>query len=349
VSSQVPVATMRALNPGASSTTLVASSGSSLQGITKHAFGLVTCAGEQEDLRIHVELDEKLMSVFRALAIEMKRDNAIQPRFMLVEKEKAELDIVSENDQIFFKILDPMVTMHGLNRMPSSIPPNPEDIGPVLRKAARYFWHLRRTGNADALESNVEIQFTRLVLAGYDRRFNAFWKHEEPNLINNGVIDIDTADEDAIYGIQITNNLDRDLFVSVFYFDNSDLSICESCHWGTRTRSSDAIDSLVSYFQSPTAAEKVDSPLPSHGSITIGYGPAGGVPFRYSLQPDQDVDVGFVKFFLSTEAVDLSCIPQSSPWDDRENRHSELLTKKPSGFWHTICFKVVQYDSAMVL
>jgi hypothetical protein len=37
-------------------------------------------------------------------------------------------------------------------------------------------------------------------------------------------------------------------------------------------------------------------------------------PFVYTINEGQDVEVGFLKLFLSTEYVDLSHIPQLSPF-----------------------------------
>ncbi len=50
------------------------------------------------------------------------------------------------------------------------------------------------------------------------------------NLCRNNLIDIDvTANPDAIYGFEITNNTDKGeiLYPVLFYFDNTEFTICE--------------------------------------------------------------------------------------------------------------------------
>ena len=73
--------------------------------------------------------------------------------------------------------------------------------------------------------------------------------------------------------------------------------------------------SLVTYYEPPTSdTGKVDPPLLPKSSVTIGYGPEGGVPYTYYLRDGQNIDVGYLKLFLFTQPVDLSHVPQSSPF-----------------------------------
>ena len=100
----------------------------------------------------------------------------------------------------------------------------------------------------------------------------------------------------------------------------------------------------ASYYQPPTAGKfKVDSPLPSKGSLTLGYGVGNSDAFNYVLRGGQDVDVGFLKLFLTTEQVDLSNIPQLSPFtrDNRAQVHAPLIATTAS-IWDTILVTVVQ-------
>ena len=57
--------------------------------------------------------------------------------------------------------------------------------------------------------------------------------------------------------------------------------------------------------------------IPVKGSMLIGDGDAeeGGRPFAFYLPPEQDLDIGLVKFFVSTRYVDLSWIAQDSPFE----------------------------------
>ncbi len=97
-----------------------------------------------------------------------------------------------------------------------------------------------------------------------------------------------------------------------------------------------------SYYQPPTAGMfKVDPPIGPKGSLTIGYGSGGSSPFNYLLRDGQDIDVGFLKLFLSTAPVDFSNIPQRSPFyvDPRKGRLAQVKTMS---VWNTLLVTVVQ-------
>ncbi|KIM23673.1 hypothetical protein M408DRAFT_319504 [Serendipita vermifera MAFF 305830] len=84
---------------------------------------------------------------------------------------------------------------------------------------------------------------------------------------------------------------------------------------------------LDCYYDSPTArASGTNAPLRAGGTLTIGYSATGWSPWSYSLrqptpienglimQDGQDVDVGFLKLFLSGGPLDLSHMVQESPF-----------------------------------
>ena len=105
----------------------------------------------------------------------------------------------------------------------------------------------------------------------------------------------------------------------------------------------------MSYYQPPTAAQKLDVPLRRKidgipGSLCIGYGSGGSPPFSYFLREGQNVDVGFLKLFLTTEPVDYSTIPQPSPfeYDLRKGGLCTPVARPTHPVWDTILLAVVQ-------
>lgn len=98
--------------------------------------------------------------------------------------------------------------------------------------------------------------------------------------------------------------------------------------------------SPASYYQPPTSGAKVDPPLLPNSSLTIGYGAGGGAPYGYFLRENQDIDVGHFKLFLSTERVDLSHVPQPSPFDP--HRDVGTVPDKTTRTWDTILIPVIQ-------
>ena len=109
---------------------------------------------------------------------------------------------------------------------------------------------------------------------------------------------------------------------------------------------------LASIYQPPTAKSTsiVDPPLKGENLFTIGYGPSGSVPHTFVLKEGQNLDVGFLKLFLSTKQVELSHVVQLSPFDKQVglSQSSARATVPapvqtgPTPLWDTIRVPVVQ-------
>lgn len=126
----------------------------------------------------------------------------------------------------------------------------------------------------------------------------------------------------------------------------------EPCH---------ALTSLfVSRYLSPTVAPyylppistpggKPDPALPPNGTLTLGYGSGGASPHQFFLREDQDIDIGHLKLYLTTEYVDLSSVLQDTPFTTRSDDRGRHI-KKPrarakkiqSLLWDEITVTVVQ-------
>jgi hypothetical protein len=84
-------------------------------------------------------------------------------------------------------------------------------------------------------------------------------------------------------------------------------------------------------------------PLPSHNCLTIGYGSSGSPPFSYLLREGQDVDVGALKLFLSTDYVDYRRIVQKSPFENDQRGPQRVDTSLlKTGSWDTMTLAIVQ-------
>ncbi len=95
-----------------------------------------------------------------------------------------------------------------------------------------------------------------------------------------------------------------------------------------------------SYYQPGSAKKNVDVSLPPGESLTIGYGASGTVPHMYTLREGQDVDVGFLKLFISTEYMDLSGIVQGSPFNII--RGAQRAAPESRYMWDSMCVAVVK-------
>jgi len=303
-----------------------------------------------EGLRLHI--DDKLTPVFKALAQDILITGTDHLGIMLVEKSKAELDIALEGGSVVFNILNPQVTLFGLNRLPFRVKPTYDDVYPIIRASAHYHWHLHLNKRSKLLQNHVQLEFKKLEeREEFDDDFNPILEPVGKNLNVAGVVDI-VINPDDVYGIKIVNKSALDLYPSLFFFDNSDLSISEYCHDDEESLPTD-IDSLASYYEPPTTSKNLNVPLPAkkgrseQGSLTIGYGSTGAVLFRHFLREGQDLDIGFLKLFLTTEPMDYSNIPQSSPFSP-EARVTRAARLKSRFIWHTILITVVQRQMLVV-
>ena len=213
--------------------TIVLSSGTPRFERHKPAFALLTRTGTKQDFHVFVAGHKKLTHTFEAL-VRMQNRRPERPRILEVEKGNAKLGIDLDEGQVVFDILDERVTAFGLRRIPFSAEPDPFILYDVLNAAARFHWHLHRTPEKHYLQNKVRLEFTKLdQLEGKS--------DEDPdgdvksvivgeNLNQNGLINLVASDSDG-YGIKIINDTNQALYASLFYFDNSNLSIstCLPC------------------------------------------------------------------------------------------------------------------------
>ncbi|KAF8961631.1 caspase domain-containing protein [Flammula alnicola] len=322
---KTPLGTLIVETLGPFSATLQPLLGSHGFNITPSAIAVQTKAGEREDIRFYFPLDNSFLPCYEALISVMQSKKANFQNIVLVDRpEDAHLEVAMENGKAIFLIKDERVTQYGLTRLFHSVDPVVEEIVPVLKAAAHYYWKLNRSSNNPDITHNVQVEVYKLQesLSNFDQFGHPEMTPVGPNLCRNNVLDF-VVEEDAPYGVKLTNNSPRDFYPNLFYFDNSDLSIGP-------------------YYQPPTSGHyALDVPLKKNGGIlTIGYGTGGVPPFAYFLRDEQNIDVGFLKLFITTKPVDLSSIPQQTPFEDA--RSSGSLSKTEIDTWGTVLIPVVQ-------
>ena len=231
MSTSLPVAEVTAFAIRAFSSTVVLSSDDPQ---FEEGYALQIRVGEAEYLRIHIAEEEttkeELKCVHQAFE-EINDDDSLQPRIVLVDREKAELDIAFDKGRIVVNVLDPLVTMYGFHQISHPIQPIVHHAFEVLRAASHYYRHLRRTGNRTTagLLNRIEIELTRLKYA-IDHNGTLVLRPTGPNLIEEGIVDL-VADQDSKYGIKITNKLNVPLYPSVFLFEICDFAISTHLHF----------------------------------------------------------------------------------------------------------------------
>ncbi|KAF9263736.1 hypothetical protein L218DRAFT_901384 [Marasmius fiardii PR-910] len=298
--------------------------------LVEPAFALQTHVGEGQDIRLFVEANDAFLDLFVSLGKQMQRTDGNKRSFRLVNSvdENPDLAISAKDGFVRFHIMEQVCRDKGLTEMPFYRTPvhKTDDLLTILRSAADFYWNLHYTNRnpkGPILTQKVSLECFKLVYSGqYTDDFEEILApaQDAQNLNVDGMITID-VDEDVPYGYKIKNDSNVPLYAALFYFDFSDLSI-------------------ASYYQPPVAKNKVDYSIPAHGCLTIGFGDSGTVPYTYFLRNNQEVDVGFLKLYLTTKYVDHSGIPQLSPFGrDRGNRAEPA---KQRLLWDTLTIPMVQ-------
>ncbi|KAF8970186.1 caspase domain-containing protein [Flammula alnicola] len=257
-------------------------------------------------------------------------------------KEEASLVLqLNAQGRVLFTITDRRVTDHGLSSLSRDIPLN--GLESVIRAAQHYHWHLFRENtdlslpNNTGLDRKVTLDFYKLKQTGpFATVVSADGDPVKKDIADKDVVVKVVADNKTWYGIELKNKTTVPLYPYLFFFDNSDMSI-------------------QPYFLPPSGANnEVDAPLRPKGSLTIGYSststgkvhPGGSGPFVYECRPGQDVDVGFLKLFLSNQYIDLSTLLQGITMAlavEDDVRGLKLVKRVPRDkIWDAMVVTVVQ-------
>ncbi|KZV62932.1 hypothetical protein PENSPDRAFT_641580 [Peniophora sp. CONT] len=326
-SSDTPLTTVVATAVNAFSTVLTFSdSSASPLSLPSACFAFQTSMGQAEALRLHIPLSKDLRPVMEALAKELQlQQEAGSPSILLGDEAQADLSVRARDGVIEYLIGDSLINIHGLNRLCQTTKAETRFIHPVLRAASHFFWHLHRSPKKNLLRSKVTVEVFRIEEdedGELDEDLQSPLVTRGDNLLQAGVVNV-VADHKTMYGVRVINNVSVPLHVWAFFFDCSDLSISE-------------------YYKPPVTGRGAEPNLPGKGELSMGYGAGGGRPYKYFLRPNQDLDVGFLKLFISTEQVDLSSIEQRSPFITTDPRAPEKEKMKPKPIWDTVPIAVVQ-------
>ncbi|KAF8170849.1 caspase domain-containing protein [Mycena galopus ATCC 62051] len=290
-------------------------------------FALQTRAGEGQDVRVFIELTEKLLDVFIRVGQEMQKTDVEKRLFRLVDSidDRPHLALTLENDLVQFHIMDKTCRQYGLTHMPVKSDINSDYIYSILRKAADFYRHLYRSNK----EGKSATQIVEVKCIQVPKFYDSTWipAPGAENFNVGGLITIN-VDEETYYGYEIINKSNVPLYAAMVYFDVGGLGIEDY------------------YLPSTAANGKVDVSLPAKGSVTIGFGACGAPGWNYFLREGQTVDVGFLKLFISTEYVDYSSILQKSLLDEEpdegldESRAGRREMR--SSIWDTLTIPMVQ-------
>jgi len=228
-----PLGTLTADTIRPFSTNLKLSPGASYFTLEQSSIALQTKRGQRKDLQLYVPSDNNFGAGHDALIKLLEKNDDLQSIDFVDQPEDADFELALENQNILFLYRDQRITQHGLTQLYKHIPPIAEELGPVLKSAAHFYWKLNRTNNdpqfnAAAFNNGIQVELYRL-LPPKIRNFNDIGGGllpMGPNLYEDGVMSVvANMDLNIPYGFKLTNNTSYDLYPYLFYFDLSDLSI----------------------------------------------------------------------------------------------------------------------------
>ncbi|RXW11756.1 hypothetical protein EST38_g14099 [Candolleomyces aberdarensis] len=294
------------------------------------AIAVQTKAGESDDLKIYGPIDKRIIK-----ATEREMSGTSPDLYTITQVDtvdKAMLEIVAVGGYEYaFKVLDKEGAGREFTRIPHAVEAKDEDdvvhaLRHVLRAAAHYHLHLNLKHSNNNIQNKVGIEFFSLKteeegdsdddeVDEEEQAAGREWTPVGDNMHQAGKIEI-LVDNGAKYGMRITNSSPHDLHWSCFWFDHTNFEI-----------------TALSEINRQTSHNK-DHSL-SQGSVVKT------TVFELSVKEDvEQTTIGFFKFYFTSEVVDLSHIPQSSPFSDVRGLNIAPVRQKP--VWGTVLIPVIR-------
>ncbi|KAJ2926726.1 hypothetical protein H1R20_g10359, partial [Candolleomyces eurysporus] len=291
------------------------------------AIAVQTKAGDLDDLFIYGPIDKRIM---KATAREMSGTSPDLYTITQVDAvDKAMLKIVAVGeDRYDFEVLDKEGAEGGFTRIPHAVEAKVDDdvvdaLRYVLRAAAHYHLHLHLKHSNNNIQDKVAIEFFSVKAEEEgesdddeaDEEEQGEWTPVGDNMHKAGKIEL-AVDNGAKYGMKITNSSPHDLHWSCFWFDHTNFEI-----------------SALSEINRQTRHNK-DHSLSQDSAVKT-------TVFELSVKEDvEQTTIGFFKFYFTSEVVDLSHIPQSSPFSDVRGLTTARKKEKP--VWGTVLIPVIR-------
>ncbi|KAH7337210.1 caspase domain-containing protein [Rhizoctonia solani] len=239
---------------------------------------------------------------------------------------------VNSKKEATFTLSQPTCVQLGIQMLPApcypSIPPSALHVIPILTSLSQLNWLLRRVPECRPFQNSIDLEFYKLRFTGkYTWEGSPIFEPVGSNLVIDGVADIvvNTEDHD-FFGVRVVNRSTQDLFAYLYAFSPTSLAIHKK-----------SIPMLGLGSSNPT--------LPRDAPLTIGYGLGGQIPFAFSLDEGQDLDVTLLKLFVSNAPTNLPPLEQESPLNGSRCLFSDSGVKKIFGkvsTWDAFTVAIVQ-------
>jgi hypothetical protein len=191
--------------------------------IPKPAYAREVRSGSGQELRVHFsEAFQRVISIQNVQQAALSSD---EPNFGFIvsDVDTAEMlvDIKGTGDGngVIFSTTDQHAKRYGCQQLPHDVSADPEVICRVLRGAARWHHHFKRTNHA-RFSGLVDLEFYRL----HDHKLDILPVNPNENMNRAGVVDL-IASGRRYYGVKIVNKSNVDLYPYLFSFDLGDQNI----------------------------------------------------------------------------------------------------------------------------
>ncbi|CAE6493595.1 unnamed protein product [Rhizoctonia solani] len=229
----------------------------------------------------------------------------------------------SAQAEVVFCWCDSLAVKYGAERLKHRKPARREEVETVLFAAAKWRWHLRR-GNSQGRSPSQEVTMNMLKVGTTVNRLRTFFSEHEPAPMNEDGAAEFVVDNSVLFGFELKSRISSPLYVRMFYFDATDFSIGDM-------------------FGHNVANGAGTTNIPPRGQLLIGSGGDGGTPLRFNISPGNQVEIGYMKIFWSTEPLELDHVGQKSAFKMRpgDARGVDLDWEGADSKWGTICLPLV--------
>ena len=180
-------------------------------------------------IRLHLSADH-----ISAPLISVCHDIRRRPRNIkfVNSRDNAHLELSVRDNQIVVSVRDVNATVYHPDDKFPAMQATPHDFASFLEKAGSFYWERdRHTAIDSEVAKIVTLEFYKL--GPTHSKFEDIPKCQlaasGPNLYSADTIDF-IVEEGCVYGVKLTNSSSRDLYPTLFYLDNSNLSISNIYH-----------------------------------------------------------------------------------------------------------------------
>ena len=180
-------------------------------------------------IRLHLSADHnstRLNSVFHDIRRLFHNIELVNSR------DDAHLELSVQDNQIVVSVRDVKATVYHLDhKFPTMQVPH--DFTSFLEKAMSFYWECDRHTIIDSeVAKIVTLEFYKLgaTRSNFKDIPECQLGASGPNLYSANIIDF-IIEEDCVYGVKLTNLSSHDLYPTLFYLDNGNLSISKVYHF----------------------------------------------------------------------------------------------------------------------